>query len=227
MEPELLLSNIEIIMTREHPNMPTEIVLLTGGVEGEYLANVLGHVNPELSVICVETEDELREVCLSAGPDEGADDRRRCRLIAYCTDVIVPQDVLDGVASPAYNFHPGPPEYPGSSAASFAIYDGAETFGVCAHEMQARVDSGAIVGVDAFDIPENARFIDLEILAYKQMLKLFQRLAPDLAGSDQPLPPIDAGWGKRKTSKADVRRMKELTPDMSEDEIRLRWRAFG
>jgi len=207
--------------------MLTEIVLLTGGAEGEYLANVLSHANPELSITCVETADELREACLSSGPverpDDGHDDGHGCRLIAYC----MPQDVLDGVASPAYNFHPGPPEYPGSSAASFAIYDGAGTFGVCAHEMQARVDSGAIVGVDAFDIPESTRFIDLEILAYKQMLKLFQRLAPDLACSDEPLARLDIKWGERKTSKADVERMKEITADMSEDEIRLRWRAFG
>jgi len=207
--------------------MPTEIVLLTGGVEGEYLANVLGQANPELSIVCVETADELREACLPSDPAERPDDGQRCRLIAYCTNVIVPPDILDHVASPAYNFHPGPPEYPGSSVAGFAIYDGAKTFGVCAHEMQASVDSGAIVAVDEFDVPENARFTDLEILAYKQMLKLFQRLAPDLACRDEPLTPIDVNWGARKTSKADVERMKEITADMSEDEIRLRWRAFG
>jgi len=207
--------------------MPTEIVLLTGGVEGEYLANVLGQANPDLSVVCVETLEGLRDACLSSNSVEESDAGPKRRLIAYCTDVIVPQEILDRVASPAYNFHPGPPAYPGSSAASFAIYDGARTFGVCAHEMKAKVDSGAIVGIGEFDIPENTRFTDLEILAYKQMLTLFQRLAPDLACSDQPLARIDAEWGQRKTSKADVARMKEITADMDEDEIRLRWRAFG
>jgi len=205
--------------------MPTEIVLLSGGVEGEYLANVLGQANPKLSVVCVETAEGLAEACLPACDGDGPENGRR--LIAYCTNVIVPRKILDHVASPAYNFHPGPPCYPGTGAANFAIYDGATTFGVCAHEMLAKVDSGAIVGVDEFDIPAKTRFIDLEILAYKQMLKLFQRLAPDLACSDLPLLPIDASWGKRKTSKADLERMKGITADMSEDEIRLRWRAFG
>ncbi len=207
--------------------MPNEIVLLTGGVEGPHLANVLVELNPRLFVACVETLDQLRDACLSPAPDGHPEAGFQRRLIAYCTDVIVPPEILGCVASPAYNFHPGPPAYPGTGVANFAIYDGARTFGVCAHEMEASVDSGTIVGVDEFDIPENIRFMDLELLAYKQLFVLFVRLAPDLACSDQPLAGIDAEWGSRKTTKADLQRMQTVTAEMSEDEIRLRWRAFG
>jgi len=203
--------------------MPNEIILLTGGAEGPYLENILKNLNPKMSVVVVETREGLRRACMSPLPN----DQFVRRLIAYCTDIIVPQEFLDHVATPAYNFHPGPPAYPGTCVANFAIYEGAKTFGVCAHEMQASVDSGAIVGVDEFDVPENARFIDLEILAYKQLFQLFARLASALACTDAPLNTIDAEWGPHKTTKADLERMKEFTADMSEDEIRRRWRAFG
>ena len=88
------------------------------------------------------------------------------RLIAFCTSVIVPAEVLDAVMAPAYNFHPGPPTYPGSHVASFAIYDGADMFGATAHEMAAKVDSGPIVGVEWFQVPDGLRFTDLEINAF-------------------------------------------------------------
>jgi len=203
--------------------MLNEIVLLTGGVEGPHLAMVLNNHNPDLSIVCAETASELEAACL--GPDR--DQNSPPRLIAYCTNVIVPASVLDAVHAPAYNFHPGPPTYPGAHAAGFAIYDGAAHFGVTAHEMERSVDSGVIVGVDWFDLPENSRFTDLELKAYGQLLQLFNRLAPWLATNADPIPALDMGWGERKTTSADVERMKELDADMSEEEIKRRWRAFG
>ena len=203
--------------------MPNEIILLTGDVEGPYLTDILRKHNPEVAVVIAENRDHLSDVCLSPTPDE----HFVRRLIAYCTDIIVPKDVLTCVTSPAYNFHPGPPEYPGSSASGFAIYDGARKFGVCAHEMEENVDSGTIVGVERFDIGADIRFVDLDLMAYRQLFQLFSRLAPALACDDMPLPAIDAQWGTRKTTKADVEKMKNITADTSEEEIRLRWRAFG
>jgi methionyl-tRNA formyltransferase len=208
------------VLNRAIITMPKEIVLLTGGVEAPHLSEMLLGLNPALFVTAVETREQLIETCQQPGAEHR-------RLIAYCTNVIVPAEALDAVMAPAYNFHPGPPEYPGACSAGFAIYEGARTFGVSAHEMAERVDAGEIVGVGEFDIPENTRFMDLELLAYGQLFQLFARLAPDLALSDEPLAKMDVAWGGRKTSKADAERMKEITADMSEDEIRLRWRAFG
>jgi len=206
--------------------MLNEIVLLTGEVEGPHLAAVLTSHNPELSVICAETASELKVACL-AGEAGAPDSGINRRLIAYCTNVIVPASVLDAVTHPAYNFHPGPPTYPGAHASSFAIYEGARRFGVTAHVMERSVDSGAIVGVDWFDVPENERFLDLELKAYGQMLHLFNRLAHWLATSEVPLTELDMSWGARKTTTADYEKMKQFDGDMSEEEIKLRWRAFG
>jgi len=203
--------------------MPDEIILLTGGAEGPHLANILTQINSELSIECVESLDQLQGIC-QLSPHSKSTVRR---LIAYCTDVIVPTGILQAMTGPAYNFHPGPPAYPGAHAASFAIYDGARKFGVCAHEMAPRVDSGSIVGVEEFGVPENARFLDLEILAYKKLFQLFGRLADNLASRDVPLDRLDISWGDRKTRKADFARMKVFDADMDEAEIRRRWRAFG
>jgi len=203
--------------------MPSEIVLLSGETESEHLPAVLTGHNPALTVICPETKADLEAACLNAGPPHGGGRR----LIAFCTGIIVPAAVLDALDGPAYNFHPGPPTYPGVHAASFAIYDGAERFGATAHVMEKSVDSGAIVGVRWFEVPDKARYVDLEMAAYRELFQLFLELAPHLAIDDRPLGPVDEVWGARKTTKKEFEAMKQITPEMDEDEIKRRWRAFG
>jgi hypothetical protein len=55
------------------------------------------------------------------------------RLIAFTTDVIVPPDILDHLGYGAYNFHPGPPHFPGWAPALFAIHRRATEFGLATH----------------------------------------------------------------------------------------------
>ena len=56
---------------------------------------------------------------------------------------------------------------------------------------------------------------------------MFADLAAHLATSDEPLVILDAQWSGRKHTRAEFQAMKELQPDMDEDEIKLRFRAFG
>ncbi len=202
--------------------MPEEIVLLMGEMEGPHFGAILQSFNPALAIIHVEAAEELESRCLKPTPGGGLR-----RLIAFSTSVIVPGAVLDGLGAPAYNFHPGPPTYPGTNAASFAIYEGADKFGATAHVMEQKVDCGPIVAVEWFEVPEGVKFMDLELRTYEILLKMFVDLAPHLATSDRPLDIIDIQWSGPKHTRAEVEAMKELEPDMDEDEIALRYRAFG
>jgi methionyl-tRNA formyltransferase len=87
------------------------IILLTGAIEAAALAGVLGIRDPRLDVRHAATLDELDALT----PDELA----RARLIAFSTDVIVPLRILDALGYGAYNFHPGPPNYPGLGLGAF------------------------------------------------------------------------------------------------------------
>ncbi len=200
--------------------MPAEIVLLTSDAEVPHLTEILKRHNPALTVVPAFDRGSLASAC-----EQAADGN--WRLIAFCSSVIVPAEILSASGGPAYNFHPGPPTYPGSHVASFAIYDGAEMFGATVHEMAAQVDSGPIVGVEWFQVPDGLRFMDLEIKAYRALVKLFMDLAPHLASDDAPLPRLDMAWGERATTKQDFERMGQIDDTMSEAEIKLRFRAFG
>jgi methionyl-tRNA formyltransferase len=123
------------------------IVLLTGPVEQVALASVLRGHRPQLTIHPVATSEQLTAI--------DANLLRRARLIAFSSAVIVPPDMLSALGFGAYNFHPGPPEYPGWAPAHFALYDGATEFGATVHAMAERVDSGPIVDVSRFPIPSD------------------------------------------------------------------------
>jgi methionyl-tRNA formyltransferase len=148
------------------------------------------------------------------------------RLIGFETGIVVPSQILRRLGYGAYNFHPGPPEYPGWEPFSFAIYDQASTFGATAHEMIRKVDAGPIIGVMRFPMPPNIMRDQLHYQTLKAMLKLFRRLAPSLVTDPKPLPAMPITWGKPTRTRADFNRMCELPADLDEEERKRRRRAF-
>jgi methionyl-tRNA formyltransferase len=204
--------------------MPPEIVLLTGEAEIPHLTEVLMESRSDIVVKSAHSLAELHDICQFQG-------KTGRRLIAYCTSIIVPGSILAAFDGPAYNFHPGPPTYPGVYPANFAIYDGATEFGVTAHVMTEKVDEGAIVGAHSFDIDLDANFNDLEIKSYLDLFALFKKLGPQLVNLAEPLAELGIPWGDRKTTLKEYKNLRHSDPIqdalLSDEEKKRRQRAFG
>ncbi len=195
------------------------IILLTGIVSQQFaLTELLKAHNPALSFRCAVTAEELAAI----EPDV----LREARLLAFTTSVIVPEHILAALGYGAYNFHPGPPQYPGWAPAHFALYDGARTFGATAHVMARRVDSGPIVGVESFIIPDKISVRGLEQIAYVRLAHLFWRMSHDLACDPSPLAELDIAWCGIKSTRQMYREMCELPAGVSAGELARRIRAF-
>ena len=203
-------------------DMLSEIILLTGEVEAPYLSDMLRSHNSTLNIVHVRTTDQLGRACTTKLLEGNTR-----RLIAFSTPIIVPNKILSTLHGHAYNFHPGPPNYPGTHPASFAIYEQATQYGVTVHEMTAQVDAGPIVTVEWFDIASDMRFTDLELHAYKVLVATFSNLARRLASDSTPLLHSGDTWSGRMSTKRGFELMREITEDMDEEEIKLRFRAFG
>jgi methionyl-tRNA formyltransferase len=195
------------------------IILLIGAAVRPAFMSVLSAHNPDLTIIPVETLAELNALA----PDTLA----RARLIAYVTSVIVPADVLGQLGYGAYNFHPGPPSYPGWAPAHFALYQRATEFGATAHVMTIRVDEGPIVGIETFPIPSGASAAGLEGMAYARLSYLFWRLAKSLATCGEPLAQIPVPWSGRKTTRRDYAALCDIPRDIARDELDHRIEVFG
>src|SRR6185312_9993348 len=139
---------------------------------------------------------------------------RRARLIGFLTPVIVPKCILDRLGFGAYNFHPGPPAYPGWQPAYFATYDGVMAFGATAHAMVEKVDAGPIIDVELFRVPANTTVVDLEKMTFVETMHLFRRLAHLLATRPAPLPDLPIRWGSRKSTRKQVAAMCNLPLDI-------------
>src|SRR5574337_1427381 len=73
-------------------------------------------------------------------------------IISYLSPWIVPTWLLKKAKIAAINFHPGPPEYPGIGCTNFAVYNAESEYGVTAHHMAGKVDTGAIIAVQRFPV---------------------------------------------------------------------------
>lgn len=199
--------------------MLRRILLLCDGVERRFLGQMLRGQNAAIEVLHVGSAAELA----AFAPAFLAD----CRLVGFCTPIIVPASILDALGHEAYNFHPGPPSYPGWMPAAFATYDGAGEFGATVHVMTERVDEGRIIGVDLFPVAPGTSRAELAQTTYLALLALFRRLARALAGHVPPLPGLPVEWSGRKTTRALFADLCTIPPDIDAAELARRLRAFG
>lgn len=199
--------------------MSATLVLLSPPEDARHLAAILAGANRTLTVVTVADRPQLEQAVGAHGTVD--------RLVAFRTNCIVPAEVLGRVSGPSYNFHPGPPAYPGRHPFALALYDGATEYGVTAHEMVERVDAGPIVGMLGFALPAGADPVWLMDQAHTALVQLFVMLAPQLAMADRPLPRTNLVWdqGRRSTRKA-LDGLCALSPEIGPDELERRLRAL-
>jgi methionyl-tRNA formyltransferase len=149
------------------------------------------------------------------------------RLISLGSDIIVPADTLDLLPGPAYNFHPGPPEYPGIFPSVFALYEDAKKFGVTLHEMAPQIDSGPIVAVDEFGIQPEWDRLALDTTTFATLQNMLEKFAPQLVDVDSPLPTTSIPWGKPRRTCKEFEDLCVLPADVGEAEFVRRYRAVG
>ena len=197
----------------------TRLILLTQREFAAQIAAPFRAVAPTVGIGVAVTLSDL-ETALAEGPEN-------TRLVSFGAGVIVPARVLDRLAGPAYNFHPGPPSYPGIFPSVFALYDGAQQFGVTLHEMAPKVDSGAIVAVDSFAIDPAWDRLALDTAAFSALVVLLERLAPRLADPSAPLARSTQTWSGRRRTRKDFEALCRLPEDVTAEEFARRHRAVG
>ena len=195
------------------------IILLTESAVEEALIGALRRYNPRLTICPANSSEQLAAIEPKLV--------RRARLIGFVTPVVVLAPMLNALGFGAYNFHPGPPSYPGWVPAHFAIYDQAGMYGATAHRMTERVDAGGIVDVDLFMIPQGADVAQLQQMAFTRLTWLFWRLAPIMATQREPLVELPVAWTGTRSTRQTYTAMCDMPADISKEDLERRIEVFG
>jgi hypothetical protein len=195
------------------------IIILTAYFYADTLDVIIKQNNPNLNIIIFEHPNEillLPTILLS-----------KSRLISFGSRFYVGAEILNKLGFAAYNFHPGPPNYPGWAPFNFALYDGVDQYGVTVHEMTETIDAGTIVGEKSFDVQKDTTLQELMDLTTENMYVLFNVLAFDFVHNSPLKPILGAQWsGTNNTRKLFTEKCK-FTLDMSKDEFDRRIKSFG
>lgn len=146
-------------------------------------------------------------------------------LISFLSPWLVPGKVL-GNFEDSINFHPGPPEYPGTGCYNFAIYESANVYGVTCHHMTASIDDGEIIAVRRFPLGSSYSVKTLQERTLSELLVLFYQIM-DIVASGSPLPSAEERWKRKATTKNDLEELCRITPEITELELRRRIKALS
>lgn len=146
-------------------------------------------------------------------------------LFSFRNLYIVPRALLDRVSIAAVNFHPGPPEYPGSGCLNFALYDLATSFGVTAHYMVETVDQGTIIDCRRFPVTADDNVDSLLARTHKALFELFvdficEVLPKGLTALDEMASKhSDERWSGNRRKISAIEALRHVTADVSPAEL--------
>lgn len=131
-------------------------------------------------------------------------------ILCFRSLFILPKKLIQKAKIAAVNFHPGPPEYPGSGCINFALYDDAKVFGVTAHTMNEKIDNGEILEVRRFPIYSHD---DLPILlsrTHNELFKLCSDFIKEITISGDNIIKKKLATSKKEKWEGNARLLKEL-----------------
>lgn len=111
---------------------------------------------------------------------------------------IINPSVLDAPTLGAYNLHPGPlPEWAGLHAPSWALYEGADRYGVTLHRMTPELDAGTIAFADDFEIGAADTGLSVMMQCVRRGMRLIEQLL-ERAELGRPIPAREQELARRR-----------------------------
>lgn len=102
-------------------------------------------------------------------------------IFCFRSMFILPKSLINQAKIAAINFHPGPPEYPGSGCLNFALHEKSNIYGVTSHLMTEQVDDGIIIECRRFSIHQTDTVSSLLERTHIKLLDLFFDVASGVA----------------------------------------------
>ena len=145
-------------------------------------------------------------------------------IISYLSPWIITNNLLNKTKLYNINFHPGPPNYPGIGCYNFAIYNQEKFYGVTAHIMNSKVDTGKILGVKKFKINKHITLDKLINLSYLKMYELFKDIVNKTL-KNELFPSSNISWTRKPYKRIDLENLCLIKKNYKKNEILKRIRS--
>ena len=145
-------------------------------------------------------------------------------IISYLSPWIITNNLLNKTKLYNINFHPGPPNYPGIGCYNFAIYNQEKFYGVTAHIMNSKVDTGKILGVKKFKINKHITLDKLINLSYLKMYELFKDIVNKTL-KNELFPNSNISWTRKPYKRIDLENLCLIKKNYKKNEILKRIRS--
>jgi methionyl-tRNA formyltransferase len=123
---------------------------------------------------------------------------------------LLPKLLIDKASIAAINFHPAPPEYPGSGCINFALYDEVSEYGVTAHVMNELVDNGKILEVRRFPVTPHDNLLTVLSRTHSELLNLCSDFISGLYSDGEKFLKEKLAISGDEAWRGNARRLKEL-----------------
>jgi len=144
-------------------------------------------------------------------------------IVSFLSSWIIPPRILNFAKKGSINFHPGPPEYPGTGCYNFAIWDGVEYYGATCHYMAEKVDTGKIIKTKEFRLHGGESIEELKTRTMGCLLEIFFEVM-DQIHKGGALWHNGKVWTKKPTTRKDLQKLCDLNY-ISEVDLDRRLRA--
>ena len=152
-------------------------------------------------------------------------------IICFRSLFVLSKALIDKANVAAINFHPAPPEYPGSGCINLALYDEVSQYGVTAHLMNEHVDNGKIIEVRRFPITPQDNLSIVLSRTHSELLNLCSDFISGLYSQGGEFVKEKLTASKAEAWRGKARLLKELdvlqkiNTDVSEKELKRIIRA--
>lgn len=131
-------------------------------------------------------------------------------ILCFRSLFMLPKFLLDKATVAAINFHPAPPEYPGSGCINFALYDESDSYGVTAHIMNEKIDNGRILEVRKFPVHKNETLSSLLDRTHSELTNLCLDFVTGISNFGKMFIENKLNAAKHLSWKGDARKMIEV-----------------
>ncbi|MDA9966889.1 formyltransferase family protein [Candidatus Pelagibacter sp.] len=138
-------------------------------------------------------------------------------ILSYLSKKILKKKILKSTKQYNINFHPGSSKYPGIGCFNFALYNNEKSYGVTAHLMGEKVDTGKIIVERKFKIKKNLDVKMISEKSYMEMFKLYKEILYMIKKDKVKFSAIK--WKRKPYQRSDLDKLSKINFDDSKSTI--------